>query len=290
MAPTKNRTLLSAGSKKISSNNVLLAYSIIALPIGSKYNIIKDKEVVLDNPVIHKEVVKSTDAYTYTYTKLKLTVSNELSFNTLIYEKDTDTYYTITRSLPTNEYGIFHYELKMVDLAHILIHNKVEDIDTKKIYDITSIPLLLDLFNKNNIICIPESLFITNPELVKKKVITLRVLDSKTLSQGFSKDIPRIDRIRLFFKNYTRLEVMDTFQEFDRLINRGLLNIIGRENIYNIKEITTDSLVNSITYYVDFELNYILTDEVVINTPILIKTIKYIMNDKQFTVSNKKDK
>lgn len=269
----KSVTMLNSGINKIKSNqSTVICYRALKVPVGSKLYVIKIDEVLLDNPLLHIEVNKETNKYTTDRRKCILTCNNNLQYDYLIQSENE--YYTIDYTMKYNENTLFHYGLNQIEYGSALILDSVDDIDKTKIFDITSIAYLIDIFTKSQLNIYPKSLLVINKDILTKPGLFIQVLDSKTIQQGFSiNGIQRIDKIRLFFNNYSRKEVMNTLQTMNNMIMDNQLNICSYDNMFQLKELSNDNLVNDLTFYTDFSINYILTDQFEIDVVRYIKSV-----------------
>lgn len=280
----KSKTILNSGINKIKSNeDRVICYRALKIPVGSKLYIIKSDEIILDNPLLHIETSKDTNKYTTDRNTCILTCNNDLYYDYLI--QSNDRYYTIDYTMKRNENTLYHYGLTQIEYGSLLVIDSVDDIKEDKIFDITSIIHLINAFTKVNLDIYPKSLMVLNKDMLNIPGLFIQILDSKSIQQGFSASIGRIDRVRLFFNNYSRKEVMEALQKFNNMINDNILCICGSSNIYNIKEMSNDSLVNDITYYSDFEVYYELTDKFTMDVKHYIKNLIVKLNE----VSNDKD-
>lgn len=284
----KSKTILNSGINKIKSNeDRVICYRALKIPVGSKLYIIKSDEIILDNPLLHIETSKDTNKYTTDRNTCILTCNNDLYYDYLI--QSNDRYYTIDYTMKRNENTLYHYGLTQIEYGSLLVIDSVDDIKEDKIFDITSIIHLINAFTKVNLDIYPKSLMVLNKDMLNIPGLFIQILDSKSIQQGFSASIGRIDRVRLFFNNYSRKEVMEALQKFNNMINDNILCICGSSNIYNIKEMSNDSLVNDITYYSDFEVYYELTDKFTMDVKHYIKNLivklNEVSNDKSISIN-----
>lgn len=260
MSKRKTTALLEKGLKTIETPEEVKCWGTISVPVGSKLFIIKTNEIKLISPVFHIDAEKTAENYNYRWTKALLTCNNDITYNCIVQHKDL--YYTLEKTLRYTVNGIYHYELRQCDIGNLLIFDSIDDIPNDVLYDYTSLPQLIDLFlNTYSINIYPKALLV-NKELLEGKCLFIQTLDSRTYSMGFSNPLPREDSIRVYINNYSKNELIELFRTIQKMINFGQLNIIGGSNIFNIKELQEDSYIPSIVGYFDFNISYLLEDNV----------------------------
>lgn len=253
-----NKHLLEKGLKFIETKDEVECYGSISIPVGSKLFILKTDKIQLISPVFHIDKEKITDKFTYTNTKALLTCNNKIEYNCLV--KHNDIYYTLERTYRYTINGVYHYELKQAPLSNILIFDSYKDIPEDVLYDYTSIPYIINLFlNKYSIHTYPHNLLV-NDELLKDKCIFIQLLDTYTYSM--SKDSVKEDYIRLYLNNYSRKELYELLNKIELMININELNVINKSNIFNVKQLNDNSLVSNISGYIEFNISYMIEENV----------------------------
>ena len=278
MARRRTALLMEKGLQKLENPKSVSAWGTMTVPVGSKLFIIKTNEIELISPLFHIEEERTDEFYNYKWTKALLTCNNKIEYNCLVQHEDL--YYTLEKTLRYTENGIYHYELKQCDIGNILIFDSVDQIPKDVIYDYTSLPELLNLFQNTYSIDIYPKALLVNKELLEDKCLFIQTLDSKTYSVGFNNPLVREDKIKIFLNNYSKNEVVELFRTIQRMIDFEELNIIGEGNIFSIKEIQEDSYVPSITRYIEFGVSYLLQDNV-IDTKKYIESILLKINKKR---------
>lgn len=276
-----SKSILNRGMKKISqSANYATAYNTISIPQGGRLFVILQNEITLNNPLLHLESELKSDKFTYDKKIGKLTCNNKLGYDTLI--KYQDLYFTIKKEALYNENTIYHYELYQCDIANLLIFESIDDIDHSLIYDYSSMPYLLTLFDRYKIDIYPRNLMV-NRDLLKKKCVFVNVDESYSLSKAFQKPQQRIDRIKFYFNNYSKKELFEIQYTIQKMINLQELALVGYENIFEIKEINSEGYIPSICALCEFEHFYTLDDNIPMD---LIHYIKKVA----FDIQSLKDK
>lgn len=282
---TQSASLLNRGLKNLNNSSSVSAYTFIAVPLGSRILIIKDKEIELENPLLHlNSKLNNNNAYTYQEYDAYLSTGSHIKYDAIVYSIKEDLYFTITGTHTYNENNTRHYYLKQLDPSMLLILDSIDDPRfediSKELYDVMSLPYLLTTLNNNGIACYPKELQVLNRDLLQHKAVFIQVLDSYTTNNGFdyNSGLNRIDTIRFYYNCYSIEEIYDLFKKFSDMIKLEDINIMAG-NIFDIEQITDYGLGDTVTYYSQFNINYLLEPKNKIDIKKYIQSVLVTINE-----------
>lgn len=260
------KTLLKNGINKINTEarNDIKAFECLTIPKGSKLFIIKDKEITLENPLLHIESKLENDKYTYQREKAILTTATNIqSYQVLIQNNQSNQYYTIENSYKKNENTLYHYVCNQVDISQLLIFDSIEEIQDNILYDFNSIPYILNLFTEEKIDIYPKELLVNEP-FIKKKGVFIDLVESNAINQGYNPFNPtskRRDIIRFYLNNYSNEDTFALQYKIHNMIEEGKLEILNKYSQNDIKTIKETGLYTSIGSFFDLEISYQINQE-----------------------------